>query len=506
MNSPKVIKLNGADLSCDTMHIIMHESVHLHVGYKAMDRVKSSFDFVQQSVANNDVIYGITTGFGSLRDRVISSEDTSELQTNLIKSHAVGTGNPIPVPMVRGMLALRINSLIKGYSGVSQYLIKYLVEAFNKGVVGKVPEQGSVGASGDLAPLSHLVVGYLGEGELYDPKEERYDSALDVLSRYDMVTLSLGPKEGLALNNGTTFMTTHLSEAVYQSTHLLSNANIVAALTLDALHGTHKAFHPKISEARPHAGQASVSKSMRQYLSDSESHDTHAANVVQDAYSLRCIPQVHGAVQDTLTFVEKIVTTELNSATDNPLIVCDEDGYKAVSGGNFHGMPVALCADYLGIALTTLGNISERRIERLVNSNLSKLPSFLVDQSVEPGLHSGYMIIQYTAAALAAENRQLSNPSSVHTIPTCENQEDHVSMGPWGCRKVLQILNNTQKIVALELMCAVQAKEFTPEPTTDILESVITKVRQAVPRMMKDIYLHPHMEAVIDLVKSGTLV
>ena len=312
-----------------------------------------------------------------------------------------------------------------------------------------------MGASGDLAPLAHLMLGYLGIGELWDPALRSYSSASSVLQTYKLQPLILQSKEGLALINGTQFITTHAVEAIYLSKQLLAQANTIAALSLEALNGTFKAFDNRVAENRPHPGQIAVSQDMRTYLAaDKGGSARFNKDNIQDAYSLRCIPQVHGVVYDTLAFVNKMIETELNSATDNPLILGDD----VISAGNFHGQYPATACDYLAIAMTTLGNISERRVERLVNGSLSKLPSFLIKK--DPGLNSCAMILQYCAAALTAENRVLSTPSSVTSISTCENQEDHVSMGGFSARKLLQIVNNVYHIVAIELFCAVQAYEL----------------------------------------------
>ena len=496
------IELDGNSLSIETLHAIMFDHTKISISGSTRIRVNKSRETINEFVNAEKVVYGVTTGFGSLKDKFINKDDVSTLQVNLIKSHSVGVGEPISIPLTRGMLALRINTLVKGYSGVRMELIEYLVNVFNLGIFSKVPSQGSVGASGDLAPLSHLFVGYLGEGELYDPKLEKFTDAAAVLNSYHIPLMVLDAKEGLALNNGTPFMTVHLADAVYRCERLLKNATVVSALTLEALRGTHRAFHSGIHEVRGHDGQIRIAAEMRDLLSDSNSHEVHGMNKVQDAYSLRCIPQVHGPVLETLEFAKNIVTKEMNAATDNPLIIEGD----VVSGGNFHGQYLASAADYLSIAITTLGNISERRKERLVNSDLSKLNGFLVDKVENLGLESGFMITQYTAAALAAENRTLSNPGSVHTIPTCQNSEDHVSMGAFAVRKLLSIVANTEKIVALELLAAVQAKEFTKETTSPKLETVMKTVRARVPHLHHDRFMGPDIAAVIDIVTQGSLI
>lgn len=491
--------LDGRHLSIDKLYKLMTDPVQkISISEEALERVVKSRTVVDKLVTDNKIAYGITTGFGSLKNCVINPSQLQDLQHNLIKSHACGTGPNLPLHRVRGMLALRINTLLRGCSGVTVDLIKRLVDFFNKGIFSRVPEQGTVGASGDLAPLAHLMLGYLGIGELWDPSTNSYQNASEVLKKHNLDPAMLNAKEGLALINGTQFITTHAVESIYLAKQLLAQANGVAALTLEALHGTFKAFDARVSENRPHPGQIAVSQDMRMYLAaDKGGSARYNKDNVQDAYSLRCIPQVHGVVYDTLQFVNKMIETELNSATDNPLVLDEE----IISAGNFHGQYPASACDYLAIAMTTLGNISERRIERLVNGSLSKLPSFLIKG--QPGLNSGVMILQYCAAALASENRVLSTPASVTSIPTCENQEDHVSMGGFSARKLLQIINNVYHIVAIELFCAVQAYEFSPEQSTAILDGVVKNVRKIVPSLNEDRYLEPDIEKLKEFLKNG---
>jgi histidine ammonia-lyase len=467
-------------------------SIKINVSDLAWDRVRQSRAAIDKLLDRESISYGITTGFGSLKDRVIPPDQLEQLQLNLILSHAAGTGNPLPLSRVRGMLILRINTLVKGYSGVTPKLIERLVEFYNYSIFSRVPEQGTVGASGDLAPLAHLMLGYLGEGELWNPKVGKFQPARQVLVESNLPPLRLQAKEGLALINGTQFMTTLLAEAVNDSRRMLDQASSIVGLTIEALRGTSKAFDSRIAECRPHPGQIYISESIRELLDGSERLSTDR---IQDAYSLRCVPQVHGAVKDAIDYVEKITQTEINSATDNPLIFGDE----VISGGNFHGQYPAMAADFLAIALTTLGNISERRIERLVNGSLSRLPSFLIREN--PGLNSGCMIFQYTAAALAAENRTLSNPSSVTSIPTCENQEDHVSMGGFSVRKLLTIVGNVRHILAIELFCGVQAVEMSPGKVSPHLSYLVEEVRKIIPPITSDRYLAEDIERIKKLLK-----
>ena len=494
--------LTGSSLTIESLDNAIQLNLPIQISPEAFESIEKSHSYIKKIVQDESVVYGVTTGFGSLKDIVISKNDVKKLQENLLRSHSCGVGEPISMDLVKRMFILRINTLVKGYSGVSRQLIEYLVRIYNIGIFGKVPSKGSVGASGDLAPLSHLFVGYLGEGELFDPEVGSYAPAKNVLSKYQFPLMELGPKEGLALNNGTPFMSAHLSEAMVKISRIMSNANVVAALTLEALHGTHRAFTPGIHIARGQSGQIEVASTMKSILANSELHQFHSMGKVQDAYSLRCIPQVHGVVSDTIKFCDGILSRELNGVTDNPLVI-DND---VVSGGNFHGQYLASIADYLSIALTTLGNMSERRIERLVNGNLSKLPSFLVANSSNLGLESGYMIVQYSAAALCAENRTLSNAGSVHTIPTCENSEDHVSMGAYCVRKLLQIVDNVSMIVAIELLCGVQAKEFTKEKSSFLIEEVCRLVRTKIPRLECDRYVKTDLDEIIELMKQTDLM
>lgn len=498
--------LDGESLMIEEFYRLMYDdTIKIKVSESAWDKVKASRAIVDQLVQTCQVSYGINTGFGSLKDTIIPADQLVELQHNLIKSHAVGCGTNIPLSRVRGMLALRINTLVKGYSGVSVNLIERLVEFFNLGIFSPVPEKGSCGASGDLIPLSHLVLGYMAFGELYDPTKQTYRDAKSVLNDYKLSPLVLSYKEGLGICNGTQFITVYAAEAVYLAEQLFNQSQTISALTLEALRGTFKAFDQRISDVRLHPGQARVSEMLRENLDaangGSERHQKYGINNVQDAYSLRAMPQVHGVLYDTIMMTKKVITTEMNSATDNPLVFPDGD---IISGGNFHGQYPGTYCDYLSIALTTYGNISERRIERLVNGSLSKLPSFLIHEN--PGVNSGLMLCQYNCAALSAENRCKANPASVHSIPTCENQEDMVSMGAYASRKTLEILENVYHIVAIELFCAFNAYEFLPEKTTDKLEKVVKMVREHVEPVTKDRYMKPDIDKIKQMLFENKFV
>lgn len=500
--------LSGKDLTIDSLYELMHDyDMKISVSDDAWDRVKASHASIQKIVENKEIVYGISTGFGELRNCVVPPDQMKTLQRNLITSHAVSTGPLVDMFILRGMLTLRINTLLNGNSGVPVNLIERLVEFFNLGIFSPVPQQSSVGASGDLAPLSNLILGYLGEHLLWDPKEQKYLPATDVLKSYNLEPLDLEPKCGLALNNGTQYLTTFAVEAAWIAKRVFHNANVVSALTLEALKGTNKAFDEDIHRSRPHPGQIDVAKQMRELLNfpeGSERFKKYGALNVQNNYSLRCIAQIHGATLTALRSVCETIEIEMNSTTDNPLIFTNPDGtYKVVSGGNFHGAPMALAADYLCIAMTTLGNVSGCRMEQLLNSSVSKLPSFLIHSN--PGVNSGLMISQYAVAAVTSESRVLSNPSSVHSIPTCNLSEDHVSMGPFACRKLLQVVKNTAHAVACELHAACQAYEFTPEPTTPVLESVYKKVRTVSKTLLEDRFYQPEVEAVKVMVMNTYL-
>ena len=413
---------------------------------------------VEVAIAGGQTIYGINTGFGKLANVRIAQDRLDQLQTNLIRSHAAGVGDPLPVDVVRALMLLRANVLMRPTSGVRPALVQALVAMLNAGVVPVVPEQGSVGASGDLAPLSHVAMVLMGEGEVLGDgtRAERIPAALALASK-GLVPLAFAPKEGLAFINGTQAQTAILALMVHDAWVLWRTAVGAAAMTMEALRGTPAPLDPRIHDNRPHRGQVEAARLMRELLADSAIRESHRENDprVQDAYSIRCSPQVLGAVADAIRFVEETAVIELNASTDNPLVF--EDG-SVISGGNFHGQPVAQALDVLAIALTTLQAIAERRVERLVNPDLSQgLPAFL---TADPGLSSGYMMVQVTAASLVAESRTLAMPASIGSIPTDANQEDFVPMGMAAAYKARRILLNAQRVVAAELMCAAQGLEF----------------------------------------------
>ncbi|WP_027725386.1 histidine ammonia-lyase [Tuberibacillus calidus] len=448
-----MIILDGEHLTLSSFKKIVFGFERVAPSLESMARVAKSRQSVEDIVRNQKVVYGITTGFGKLSDVTIDREQVEALQINLIRSHACGVGEPFSESVSRAMLLLRANALLKGYSGVRPIIIERLLDFLNLGIHPVVPQQGSLGASGDLAPLSHLALTLIGEGEVFYKGERQ--PASDVLKTCGLEPLTLAAKEGLALINGTQAMTAQGAVALVELTRLSRVAEAAAALTMEALEGVITAFDDDVHRARGYEEQREVAKRMRALLQGSALVTEQGEKRVQDAYSLRTIPQVHGASLRAMRYVEEVLTIEMNAATDNPLIF--DDGKKVISGGNFHGQPVALALDFLKIAAAELANISERRIERLVNPQLNDFPPFL---SRNPGVESGAMILQYTAASLVSENKTLAHPASVDSIPSSANQEDHVSMGTIGSRHCYQIVQNVRRVLAIELICAMQALEF----------------------------------------------
>jgi histidine ammonia-lyase len=467
----------------------------------AREAVQRSRQVVEDVIAKGEVVYGVNTGFGNFADVVVPRERLRELQLNLVRSHAAGVGPLLAEPETRALMALRANVLAKGYSGVRLQTLELLVGMLNAGVHPLVPSQGSVGASGDLAPLAHLALALVGEGEAR--VGGRTLESRDALAQAGLASVTLEAKEGLALINGTQLMTAVAGLAVADAWRLARSADVIGALTVDALKGTDVAFDPRIQAPRPHPGQAASARNLRKLLAGSAIRESHRdCGKVQDAYSLRCMPQVHGAARDALAYVTTAVITEMNAATDNPMVLADTN--ELLSGGNFHGQPVAIASDVLTILLAELGAISERRIERLVNPALSDLPAFLTK---EGGLRSGLMLPHITAAALASENKALAHPASVDSIPTSANKEDHVSMGAAAARKAAQVVLNTSRILAIELIAACQALEFRkPLETSAPLGAVYRALRGRVPPYEEDRALSSEIEAVAEGVRSGEYV
>lgn len=475
---------------------------------KAVERMRRSREIVEELVRKGELAYGITTGFGYFKDRVIELSKVRELQRNLVLSHSAGVGDFLSVPETRAMMLIRANSFAKGHSGVRLEVAEMLLKMLNAGVHPLVPRKGSVGASGDLAPLAHMALVMIGMGEAFY-RGERLPGA-EALRRAGLSPISLEAKEGLALTNGTSFMAALSSLAVHRAWNLALAADVAGAMSLEALWGTLKAFNPLIHRVRPYPSQMECAAFISALLEGSDFIRPPTSSYVHDPYSLRCIPQVHGAVRGVVNYVKDLVEVEINSATDNPLVFPDEES-PCLSGGNFHGEPLALAMDYLAIALADLGNISERRIARLLDekANGGLLPPFLTE---EGGLHSGFMLLQYTAAALASENKVLCHPASADTIPTSANVEDHVSMGALASDKALKVVENVETIVAIELMAAAQAIDFRRKSLgaktrmgrgTAVAYEVI---RQEVPFIAGDEPLHPYILKVHRLVREGILV
>jgi len=462
---------------------------------------------VDALVANNKVSYAITTGVGKLSDVRIAGEQIRELQINLVRSHAVGVGEPLSVPETRAMMLLRAASLSKGHSGVRAVIIDTLCEMLNRGVTPFVPSQGSVGASGDLAPLAHLALALIGEGECFDEKGARIPSA-EALKRAQIKPLVLEAKESISLINGTQAMLAVGTLSLLAAETLNDSADVIGAMVCDALKGTDVAYDERIHKARPHAGQMKTAANLRRLLEGSQIRDSHRdCGRVQDAYSLRCIPQVHGAVRDTLAHCRAVFETEANSAVDNPLVfvknakAADGEG-DVISGGNFHGEPLAFALDFLAIALCALAGISERRIERLVNPALSEgLPPFLAPGA---GLNSGFMMPQVTAAALVSENKVLAHPASVDSITTSGNKEDYVSMGMTAAIKLKKIVENTRNTLAIEAMAAAQAIDFlAPLKTSKPLQQAHAAIRAVCPTMEKDRVMYQDFASIAEMIAAG---
>jgi len=503
----KALHINGNDLTPEAVHEVAIERRSVLLDPDARARVDRARAIVDSLVAHNKVSYAITTGVGKLSDVRIVGDQIRELQVNLVRSHAVGVGEPLSIAETRTMMLLRAASLSKGHSGVRAVTIDTICEMLNRGVTPYVPSQGSVGASGDLAPLGHLAIALIGEGECIDENGTRIPSA-DALKRAQIKPLVLEAKEAVSMINGTQAMLAVGTLALMAAETLIDSADVIGALSCDALKGTDAAFDERIHKARPHAGQLRSAANLRKLLAGSAIRESHRdCGRVQDAYSLRCIPQVHGAVRDTLTYCREVFEVEMNSAVDNPLVFPDADKNKydqgdVISGGNFHGEPVAFALDYLGIALSALAGISERRLERLVNPALSEgLPPFLAPGA---GLNSGFMMPQVTAAALVSENKVLAHPASVDSITTSGNKEDYVSMGMGAAIKLKKIVENTRNAIAIEAMAAAQAIDFlAPLKTSKLLQQAHAAIRAVCPTMEKDRVMYKDFARISELLASG---
>lgn len=492
-----MIAVDGETLSIEDVVAVARQGAPVELTKKTRESIAASRAKITELLDADEAIYGVNTGFGELSDVRISSDEIAELQRNLVRSHACAVGDELPEEVVRAMMLLRANSLAKGRSGVRPDVVEKLLAALNRGFTPVVPSQGSVGASGDLAPLAHIALAFMGEGSAMF--NGRRMPAVEALDRAEISPITYEAKEGLALINGTQLMTAIGCLAWYDAAALLKHAQVAGVMSLEALMGTDQAFREEIHRVRPHPGQVGIGANLWQLTRDSDIIASHKdCSKVQDAYTLRCMPQAMGAVWDTLAHVRRVLAVEVNAVTDNPLVLDD-----VVSGGNFHGDPIAIALDMLSIAVAKLGGMAERRVARLVDSHLSGLPHFLTEKA---GLHSGMMMPQYVAASLVNENKTLAHPASVDSIPTSANKEDYQSMGATSARHARDIVANTRRVVAIELLTAAQALEFRekqPSPATTAARAVI---REKTPPVDDDRPLHDDIEAITALVINGDIM
>ncbi len=501
----KSVVVSGEALSLAQIASVALSGARLEISPAAHERMERSRSVIASVLDAGDVAYGINTGFGKLSDVQIPSDQLAALQLNLVRSHCCGVGEPLEESEVRAMLLLRANVLAKGYSGVRPLVVETIAAFLNAGIYPVIPARGSVGASGDLAPLAHLALGLVGEGEII--YQTRRMPASEALAAVGVRPLQLQAKEGLALLNGTQAMCGVGALAIFRARRVTQLADLAGAMSLEALRGTPAAFDPRIHQVRPHRGQIAAARHLIELLAESEIRESHRTNDprVQDAYCLRCMPQVHGAVRGVLDHVTNVVSIESGSATDNPLIFADDAHNSAgdiLSGGNFHGAPLALALDYAAIAMTDLMSISERRIDRLINPDINEgLPPFLSDT---PGLSSGFMIAHVTAAALLSEAKVLSHPASVDSVPTSGGKEDHVSMGMTAALKLKQVVANAEYVLAIELMTAAQGLDYRlPLKAARRIEGARELVRSAVPQLREDRVLSGDIEGLAHLIREG---
>ncbi|MBV1756212.1 MAG: histidine ammonia-lyase [Dethiosulfatibacter sp.] len=495
-----IVYLDGNSLTLEEVVRVSRKGIKVELTEDGKRKIIESRNLVEKFVAQGRAIYGINTGFGKFSDVSISNDQLEELQRNLIVADAVGIGSNFDTEIVRAMILLRANALVKGFSGIRLEVVQTLIDMLNKGVHPQIREKGSVGSSGDLCPLAHMVLPMIGLGEA-EYKGEAMEGR-EAMERAGIPIVTLQAKEGLALINGTCAMMAVGSLAVYDSIVITKTADVIATMTIEALEGITDAFDERIHLARPHKGQIECAKNLLKLCQNSKLTTRQGEKRMQDAYSLRCTPQIHGASRLALDYVRQVIETEINSATDNPLIFTDTE--EAYSGGNFHGQPVAIAMDTLGIAMAEYANISERRIERLVNPSLSGLPGFLVK---EGGVNCGFMVPQYAAASLVSENKVLAHPASVDSIPTSANQEDHVSMGTIAARKARVIIGHAQSVLGIELLCAAQAVDFKD---ADLLgkgsKEAYGQLRQRVTFMESDRLIYKDMDIATELIASDKLL
>ncbi|MBK7980753.1 MAG: histidine ammonia-lyase [Ignavibacteriae bacterium] len=508
----KKLIIDGNSLTLEKIEFFLNENPQVELSKDSKNKVIRARKLIDKWIEEEQVIYGVTTGFGEFSNVKISKKDIEKLQENLIVSHSAGVGENLPPFIIKIMMLLRANALAKGFSGIKLSSLELLLNFINNNIIPVIPSQGSVGSSGDLAPLSHLVLSLIGKG-----KSQKFDfvnskttsftkpvSTKKLLRKLNLAPIKLGAKEGLALVNGTQMMTAFGAFISIQAKKLALQADISAALSHEALRATDKAYDLRLHYLRPYEGQLKTAKNMLSLIKNSEIRKSHLINDtrVQDSYSLRCIPQIHGASKDAIDYVYSKVEIELNSANDNPIIFPEEGDH--IEGGNFHGQPMALAMDFMAIALSEIANVAERRIERLVNGQLSNLPRFLTKKG---GLNSGFMIAQYTAASLVSENKTLSHPASVDSIPTSANQEDHNSMGSIASRKCYQILQNVQTVIAIEMLTASQGIEFLkPLKCGKGTSAAYKKIREVVKPLEHDRELHLDIQKVLKIVKDNSLL
>lgn len=506
----KTFSLDGNSLTVQAVHEIAYQDRAIMLSPAARKQVRAARALIESWIDRRETVYGVTTGFGEFSNVRISRENIELLQENLIMSHAAGAGEFLPPEIVRAMMVLRINALAKGFSGVRLETLQLLVDMVNKRIMPAIPSQGSVGASGDLVQLAHMVLGMMGRGRVLRGTTGNIIASSVALKNHGLKPVRLTAKEGIALINGTQMMTAFAALAVHQAVELYKMADIAAAITVEALRGSDTQFDERIHRLRPYKGQIAVAKNMRRMMKGSEIRESHRFDDprVQDAYSIRCIPQVHGASRDAVDYVHGIVSIEINSANDNPLIIPKDRVH--LEGGNFHGQPIALAMDFLAIALAELANISERRIERLVNGSLSGLPRFLTTNG---GLNSGLMIAQYTAASIVSENKVLCHPGSVDSIPTSANQEDHNSMGSISAQKGWKVLKNAQTVLAIELLCACQGLDFArrlkgrkPMKAGKGVEAAYSFIRKHIRHLQEDRVLYDDIQKALGLVEGRGLL
>lgn len=504
--------IDGKSLTLDKIDNFLNDNVEVILTKESEKKVLAARKMIDSWVENDKVIYGVTTGFGEFANVKISHDQLEQLQHNLIVSHSTGVGDPLPPFIVKSMMLLRVNALASGHSGICPDTLKLLIDMINKNILPVIPSQGSVGSSGDLAPLSHLVLGLIGKGKVQVFKdvmnekfdEKKYQLSKNVLKKNGLAPITLKAKEGLALINGTQMMTAYAAYICNRAKRMVKMFEVSAALTHEALRATDNAYDKRLHKLRPFKGQINSADNMRTLIKGSEIRKSHLTEDtrVQDSYSLRCIPQIHGASRDAVSFICSQVEIELNSVNDNPLIFPEQGDHR--EGGNFHGQPMALVMDYMKIALAELANVAERRVERLVNGSLSNLPRFLTEKG---GLNSGLMIAQYTAASLVSENKTLAHPASVDSIPTSANQEDHNSMGSIASRHCYDILQNVEKVLAIELLAACQGVEFLkPLKCGTGTTAAYNVIRKHVKALKEDRIIYTDIEKIVELIKNDSII